>query len=97
MRLSMLRDTMRPFGNSCTSASSTAGSPMRTRCRVSALLPVPTSIHRSVIFETLSRSSRFIRCTACLPITPCTGPFGPVITTRWPTSTCESQPPIAAK
>src|SRR5256885_13174568 len=34
---------------------------------VSALLAAPMSIHRSVIFETFSMSSRFIRCTACFP------------------------------
>ena len=42
-------------------------------------------------------SSFFIRWIACLPTTPGTGPFGPAITTRCPTSTCESHPPIPAK
>src|SRR5207247_9779933 len=59
-------------------------------------LPI-LSIHRSVIFETLSISSRFIRCTACFPITPRTGPFGPPITTRCPTSTWESHPPMRSE
>src|SRR5947207_2481789 len=75
MRLSMLRDTIRALGNSCTPASSTAASPTRTRSSASALLAAPMSIHRSVILETLSMSSRFIRWTACLPITPRRAPF----------------------
>ena len=97
MRLSMLRDTIRRLGNSRTAASSTPASPTRTRASASALVAAPTSIQRSEIFDTLSISSFFIRCTACLPITPHTDSFGPRITTRWPTSTCGSQPPIAAK
>jgi hypothetical protein len=88
---------MRPLGNSWTFASSTAASPTRTRSSASALFAAPMSIHRSVIFETLSKSSRFIRWTACLPITPRTDSLDPVITTRWPTSTCESHPPMPAK
>ena len=97
MRLSMERDTRRPFGKSSAAPSSTPGSPTWTRPSASALSAAPTSIHRSSNFETLSSSSFFIMCTAFLPITPRTGPAGPSSSTRWPTSTCGSQPPIAAK
>src|SRR3989442_712280 len=54
MRLSMLRDTIRPLGNSRTAASSTPASPTRTRASASALVAAPTSIQRSEIFDPLS-------------------------------------------
>src|SRR6266545_1619911 len=97
MRLSMLRDTIRAFGYSCTAVSSTPGSPTRTRSEASPRFAAPMSIHRSDALDTFSSSSFLSWCTAFLPITPRTGPLRPSRSTRCPTSTCESHPPMPLK
>ena len=97
IRLSMLRDAMRRLGSVSAEQATTAGSPTRTRLRASCLFLAPMSIHMELSLVTWSRSSELSRCTDFFPITPSTGPFFPTITTRWPTSTCASQPPMVEK
>ena len=48
-------------------------------------------------FATCLRSSSSSRWIGLRPTTPGTGPFAVATVTRWPTSTCGSQPPIVPK
>ena len=53
MRLSMLREAMRPLGSSSAAQAITPASPTRTRSSASFLFAAPMSIHRSVILRDL--------------------------------------------
>jgi len=97
MRLSMLRDTIRALGNSARSRRARRRLPGRTRSSVSALLAAPMSIHRSVIFETLSILLALHQVHRLFPDHAVHRTLGPPITTRCPTRTWESQPPMPAK
>ena len=74
----------------------------RRRRRAPARAPrrrpcAPMSMCRSFSSGAFLRSSAFIRWIGFLPITPGTAPSRVASSTRWPTSTCGSQPPTPVK
>ena len=92
-RLSIERETSRPFGYSIGSPPITPTSPIRTRPRASSPSAAPMSMCRSRISGTCLRSSSLSRWIGFLPTTPWTTPSRVAISTRWPTRMIGSQPP----
>src|SRR3954447_19513278 len=95
-RLSSERETRRSLGNSSGSASITATSPTRTSARAASPSRAPMSMCRSRSSGTRLRSSSRSRWMGLRPTTPGTAPSRVATETRWPTSTCGSQPPTPA-
>ena len=97
MRSSMARLAMRSPASRITPPASTSGSPTRIpRPLTSASDVAPTSTHRSFTLLALERSSCWSRWIGFFPTTPGTSPSRARTVTRWPTTTCASQPPISS-
>ena len=92
-RLSSARETSRSFGSSTGSAASSTWSPGETIERASSPSFAPMSTCRSFSRIAFLRSSASVRCGGLRPTTPGRIPSRVNTCTRWPTSTCGSQPP----